>query len=604
MYIMYINQMITIRKNNSNEQIVVDKKNIVPLVRKSKLAFLAETKHYIDEGVDSNDQYTFDDMMIRTNYLRKDPLDWNILVAFLTGKTMFHTAPIIEKYADSISVLTEYVPENILMDRLGLTVFSNNTPPIIEHMGLGLIYQQLIFYEYIYKSDIVPYSKKARIMVENNYTELMELLQNYYLELNTSSDKSDQESENAYFDQMIDMYFEQNDKTKLLMEFIEFHKNWLDYNPTANLSIKLHQHIVKHVDQEFGEQLEIYNLCHLNKLYSSGNDLMKNHIEGQLDMLLPILKTSLIDDQNDKILLYGGLDLIVRMMENDCKILEKMTKNTKTKILSLWLKMSSPTNKCFNRSTVYPYKHCFDQRIRHIVLSRTIKNLLENMCITFSEMGYILSMDRLDMFEILCKNLEFRSIHHDIYINMPPKIIKYTFGKHMMANRTNHVEPPQTIVLNPYNLIDREPYQIVEVMQMFNQFFKKNVTYEYKSVVDRYDYMDCTYIMIYWEYMTIMRNNPILGSNLMELFKNMDHDTLLNGELDMVILRCAVEHLDNRQCVESMRSYIDSMCRSENIYLTGPDFTGIRKELEQYGVGECMFLDLMILNSNNFDKDN
>jgi hypothetical protein len=603
MYIMYINQMITIRKNNSNEQFVVDKKNIVPLVRKSKLAFLAETKHYIDEGVDSNDQYTFDDMMIRTNYLSKDPLDWNILVAFLSGKTMFHTAPIIEKYVDSISVLTEYVPENILMDRLGLTVFSNNTPPIIEHMGLGLIYQQLIFYEYIYKSDIVPYSKKARIMVENNYTELMELLQNYYLELNTSSDKSDQESENAYFDQMVDMYYESPDKSELLAEFIEFHKNWLDYNPTANLSIKLYQHIVKHVDQEFGEQLEIYNLCHLNKLYSSGNDLMKNHIEGQLDMLLPILKTNLIDDSN-KIALYGGIDLIVRMMENDCKMLEKMTKNTKTKILARWLKMSSPTNKCFNRSTTYPHKHCSDQRIRHIVLSRTIKNLLENMCITFSEMGYILSMDRLDMFEILCKNLEFRSIHHDIYINMPPKIIKYTFDKHMMANRTNHVEPPQTIVLNPYNLIDREPYQIVEVMQMFNQFFKKNVTYEYKSIVDRYDYMDCTYIMIYWEYMTIMRNNPILGSNLMELFKNMDHDTLLNGELDMVILRCVVEHLDNRQCVESMRSYIDSMCRSENIYLTGPDFTGIRKELEQYGVGWCQFLELMILNSNNFDKDN
>ena len=90
--------------------------------------------------------------------------DWIILTHFLNKKTIFHTSSIVTKHDDAINVLSEYVPSSLLIDRLRLNIIPQNIPKIIQQLGLTNMYEQLIFYEYIYTSENVSYLTKASII--------------------------------------------------------------------------------------------------------------------------------------------------------------------------------------------------------------------------------------------------------------------------------------------------------------------------------------------------------------------------------------------------------------------------------------------------------
>lgn len=636
--------MLTVRNEYDNTELIIEKKNIEHLIDNSRLSFLL---HTISEELIPDINYNFMDILNRTGYVSKYiKYDWNVFINFLQGKTLFHQSSIIDKYDESIDILTEYIASVTLIDKMRIDIINNNIPEIIKYMGLSKRYEQLIFYEYIYKSVTSSYTTKAIIMIENNYTELMSLLEDYCLEMCTTTIKPTLLEDIIY---LVNEYHWSKNQFDLLKRFIDFHAHWLDLNITSdnlisdvslqiidivnmynanNTNTANNMNNTDNADNEINnaitkimkKHIALHNLCHLDKLYRDNN---KPIIIKLLDKLLPIidyLNISKYCTDNNQIFLYQSLNLIVRLMEEDSHILTKITKNAQRKILILWMKMSSPTYKCFNNYRTYPYQHFDDPinnssnrnllndisyRIRNIIFSKTINELLTESHITFSEMGYILSKDRLDIFIVMCDHLNFKTIHNEIYKYLPPKIIEYVINKSMKANNEMKLMPPIKININIYNLIDRTTQDIEFVFDLFASVFDKDIIIEYDSIVDRYKYIPCIYIVMYWEYLNLITKFPLLFKNLMILINCIkNYDVLINADIDMFILKIVLDNaIKYEKYIQSMEAYMEHIESQSDFFTLGPDFEEIKNELKQYCVKNLKYIDDVNIIKNNISQN-
>ncbi len=616
--------------NSSKYQYVeFNKENICTIVKNSKIQFLAETNE-----LSSDSYFDFIEFLNMANYVSNNiDYDWMIISNFLNKKTVYEHSKLIKENSDPINSLTEFVPPKLLMKKMKYDLIYENIPHVIKELGLCDMYEQLIFYEYIYKSEKTSYLTKAIIMCENNYEQLLTILEDYHLELCTTTEISSQ------YDEMIQLYieyFNTQDKCRMFTRFIDIHSNWLDFdcnfnNPAVELlnltnesKHNLEAMNIEYIIKKIGSKtININHFCLLTKSY-------KKYPEKVLilfDKIIPIIDWNiqrflLLDratHNNNNINsfykrglnLYLSLDFLVELMEHDCACLSKITKNTKNNILSLWLKMSSPQ---------YIDLESNGNIIRNIILSQCIQETLSNSNLTFSEMKYILFKDRLDMFKILCKNLEFKTIHKNIFEFLSPKIIKYVIEKSLLSNKITNIQNGLTISFNVYNLLERNPQEIIEVLNILNTVFEDPIIIECASVIDKYDFVECAYIMIYWEYLNIINNFPILANNIIILLASIKNyqQSFCNYDIDLIVLRTLLDRvrtIDNttfNNYINKIQPSLVSMQNKKKFFTQGPNFHDIYSELNKYGVQNleyitslCQIVDNMCLdNVNENDYDN
>lgn len=644
--------MLTIkREKKSAEKIVVDKESLKIFLSGTQLEFLTEANELnpntitdfpeILEKLGIKVQDVGIDLAERSKttkgYIPRSD-NWCVFKEFMNKKTMFHESPVLQKYDDSIDLITQYVPESMIMDRLRTDVISNHIPQIIKQMGLEYIYEQLIFYEYIYKSENTSYVAKLRVMDENRYSLLMKLLENGDLDLCTTAKTDDDENddyESSVRSELMTLRLLCNhDKERvwLFKSFIETHSNWLGITvDELNNQCELIFHDA--VQQNFtrdqigvmiatlpesirSKGLSISHMCLLNALYQRYPLRVRTLVE----CLIPLLGsciTQLNKTYDEQILLYQGLDLIVRMMEDDVKCINLITKRQQAKIFSLWLRMSSPSYRCFSRSNPYPYYHyngALDKahitnslnRIRDICLSPMIRSALEDSFLTFTEMGYILSADRLDMFQIVCRNIDFKAIHAALFTYMSPRILEFVITKSQKTNESPVIESPESIQINVYDLVERNKNSLRDTFALFDKSFnpgnKKGIAIDYASIINRYDFVECAYIMMYWDYLNIFKNDPKLMATIVEMIANIDNVkyTLKDADLDMVLLKTVLDNckggmVDSRdECKIDLvlfNKYVNSLKTKGDMFTTGPNFEEIHTELTRYGVKNLDFLN-------------
>lgn len=634
------NNMLTIKGSTQSDKIIIAKESIRKLLENTKLSYLSDIN-----DLSSDSLITFEDILINANVFQENNMDpktlsmnANIFKDFLNKKVTIPQMP-----SGLIDNMVENILSHSIIDKFRLLVFPSIIPNIIRDLELADIYEQLFVYEYIYMSENHTLHKKLDIIVENNYEFLLSMIEDCSLEISmtsTEAESIDQSKEELL--KLRHRYYDDIDNGKhkitLFNRFVDLHANWLTYdiydlNEMDDRSIRIADMIegndttntimpklTETTSTEILTYLSIYNthtpcisieeLCHLNRYYQTSPIV----VGALLDVLLPLLKIStLADFKNDDtdIRKYKSLDLIVRLMEDDDKVISILSKNTQERIVSRWLRMSSPTYHCFRHCKQYPYQHYDDaidnshaqyhyNLIRKIKLSKTIKNIISNMCVTFDEMGYILATDNLEMFKIICKNLEFKIIQPIFYKYLPLNILSYIIDHSLKANNVSKLSVIPTFTLNIYDIIERSTDQIKHSLNLLHSYFDKEYNVEIISISDRYDYVDSLYIVMYLDYLAMLINNPKNILNFITILSSIKNikTNLSNYYLDMVILKTVIDN-NNIMCndtntISSLASLLNGIIKqmsTDTVMINnGPNFTEIFNELIFYGIQNVDYL--------------
>ena len=539
------------------------------IVKGSTIEFISDTNELQDDII-----YQFTDILNRVSYSSNNiENDWRIF-KLLVGelKTIYHENKIISDYKDSISVLCVNLPA-VKVARYFKQHLCNldYMPIIVQKLQLTELYEQLVFYEYIYMYSDISYSYKLTCMIENNYNLLMELIHNCYID--TCSDSNQETKENML--NVYKTYFGSNSLT-MFRRFEEHHERYLDYyGQITDRGTDIYNFILNNTN--VGNSLiNLSDLCYLNNVYQEHKVNIGHFIRTYY--------RHINFDITDNIVLYEVYDMIVKMMETDEKYLEVFSNRQLSKIFAKWMSMSN-------------HNHERKEQIRDIVLSTTIKTILNTNNYTFNEMIYILTQDRLDMFIIVTRNLRFRTIHPDILKYMSPKITDYVFNKCMNITNEQKIDyNGKNIEINPYNLVDRTQHDIESYVRIINNHLY-NYKLDYISIMNTYSFVDCVYISLYWLYIELLQNS--IGKNILTFISSIDrpYDKFINNNLEFTMLGIGVKEVcEDKNVIDN---YYNDAFMDSSFIVGGSDINEIENELEQYGVINNSFID----NVKNIDFD-
>ena len=158
--------MLTIRQDKkSADKIVVNKESIKIFLAGTQLEILTQVNELNPNTIIDFSEFldqicinqNIDQNISKTKIADIESNNWHVFKEFMNKKTMFHESITVQKYDDSIDLISQYVPESMIMDRLRTDIINDHIPLIIKQMGLETIYEQLIFYEYIYISENTSY---------------------------------------------------------------------------------------------------------------------------------------------------------------------------------------------------------------------------------------------------------------------------------------------------------------------------------------------------------------------------------------------------------------------------------------------------------------
>lgn len=589
--------MLTIK--NKTKQFIFKKEDLTILLERSAISHLTKI-------IDSTETTFVDFDEILNDHANIDPKSltveekesmWNTFIRLLNKQTIFDEADIISKYNNAINCLFDQLNPTTIIEKLMIDVIPANTPAIIKSLNLENIYIQLIFHEYIYMSQNITLIDKLRIMITNDFYQLTRMISEGQIELCTSSvttnNKDSKNIEDA-FKLTCNQCYGSNVKMNIFEIFVGDHSEWIGVDlkscdHTKILSIILannvfdEKNLIECINTHVNNAINLIDICHLNKIYQQYPT-----ITNSLNIIIPKIIFSDLQKFNtlndiEKSMMCESIDLIVRLMEIDHESIENISKKVLTKILLLWLKLSSAT---------FTYLKTINVRnIRNIILSETIKCILNDVCMTFTEMGYILSKDRLDIFELLTEksSLEFRNLNRALFKHMCPKIIEYILKKHLTSNKSDKLDQKLIIQLNPYDLLERNSGEVTALMELLISTSKTPIVFEFQSVANRYGYIDNPYVIMYWDYVNMIQKNPNSVDALVSILHKITLKKILlhDGTMDILLLKTAVDNIEGKltDTLGKKLEKIITILSSENeFYLRGPNFSEIIEELEIYSV--------------------
>ena len=136
--------------------------------------------------------------------------EWEILKSFIEKE------PKIQLHNNDLLLIIK----NNVMEHLRINIIPRHD--IIMNLGLYNIYEQLIFYKYIYSSSNISLCKKLEIILENNYVNIIAMIENNILDIciDSISDEID------YINTLYSYYYD----NIIFEKFINLHTDWLPYD--------------------------------------------------------------------------------------------------------------------------------------------------------------------------------------------------------------------------------------------------------------------------------------------------------------------------------------------------------------------------------------
>lgn len=442
--------------------------------------------------------------------------DWNIFKSFIEKQ------PKIQLHNDN---LLQVINNNNIMEHLRINIIPKYD--VIIKYGLYNIFEQLVFYKYIYMSPDILLCKKLEIILENNYTEIMDMLE--YNILNTCIDSA---SDTTNIKTLYTYYYD----NALFTRFVNLHTDWM------SCDMKSFAHNPSNI-------YELYYLTKINIIDSAA----------YVNNLTLLFDTEIIHNKYTLLCEYKVYEMFIHMMEQN---ILTCSDKIKKKILLKWLKINT-------------YEHTIKFNIcdlHKIVLTKNIKLLLKPLIINFSEIGYVLSTNDVKVFKILCDKLPFNKVHIALYKNLSLDILQY------ISTKTNI---NANININIYECINHTP-ETLEILM-------NDITINLLSINSTYKQTESMYITMYWDYYKLLMYNPEIIINILTIcmaYVNIDFylDLII---IKIVIDNMKSTNFIMNKYVNLI---FDKIINDERLYLTGPDLCEIKNELEIYNVKNT-FLD-------------
>lgn len=376
---------------------------------------------------------------------------------------------------------------------------------IVKDTGLGMIYEQLVFYEYIYLSPIYSFYHKIRWMIDFGYFQLIKLLDNHYLNV---LDQCIQEN-NSLDDYIVLMveYIQMDDfsRTRSLKTLLDLHSKILDFDPelvTNCNSVKLHNMFS---DEQIGffdlqdytdansinrlansmlldnfydkcsKGIGYYNVINFQSLFGLNKKILKSLVINATKNI----NKNIIDTYSS----YCIINLVMRMMEDDLNLENvcSLNNNILSRVVYTWFINSSRIIEDSNLKNTVLYNnqiistYLLKTYTRNIKLSNTLRNVLKLVNIDFGSLQYLYLTDRNDIFEILTRNCEFKMVDTTILEYCPINIINYILRKNgkTQEEMINTCTSRDTIVLDLYKLcmigLDRTKTLIDVIIRLSNK---------------------------------------------------------------------------------------------------------------------------------------
>ncbi len=430
-----------------------------------------------------------------------------------------------------------------------VNIIHQYTPPFIVELGLKHLYEQSIFYEYIYRSSL-NLIDKIKCIVENDYSILLNLLENGILELCDETGDTD----NLTFTEYYEKIFLDPKASSIYKRALVIHTEFLsfDLNDIHTPSMKLY--LNEDCDEDVNNSMK-----YINSIYDQ--DKSKVHL-----LFKNYEFSGKIHNNNN------FYDFIVMALEiDDNIILQKYSKSVQSKCLEKW------------------FKHLHK---RSLILSNSIIDLLSHLNLTFISMKYVLYHDRLDIFKILVQNMEFTSIiRSELFMYMSPQIISYILEQSEFERMDYPIE------INYDNISHRSYEELESTWTLMKNKMIKILKFNFISFSNGINVYD-KFVGMYFKLQYMYKLNPNGLTNFIKLLNMIiDGVHIFNFDFDMVIIKLFYENhinkddrLKNFDILINLKYKLNSQSSTADASVFQlPDLEEIKDELMSYNACDPLF---------------
>lgn len=356
--------------------------------------------------------------------------DWNVIKKFFNFESTLNISDIMEsKMIDVFQSMMASIYENIGYEFYAFfkkSVIYPNIPDYFKNLQISHIYEQIIFYEYIYSSSLYSLYHKIRWMIDNEYLELIDLLDDHHLNM---WDRIDNVNIKEYHLLIFEYNLSMKDQYRNLLRMINLHSRVLSFNiedleiPITLLGTRNIKNVIKMIMMYFDSDNKVEfvtsNIFEFKKLAKTAGKTGNN------------IGTPLLETYVD----YVSINFLMDIIESGYDI--GLSNQSKAQIIYRWLVYSSRILKSTNcRYSIISKSNgeIFESQYLLEIYSRdlNIKNMIEPLHlvnIDFGSMLHITLKDNIDMFSIITRNCEFTNISPSIIAYYPVEIMNHISSK-------------------------------------------------------------------------------------------------------------------------------------------------------------------------------
>jgi hypothetical protein len=116
---------------------------------------------------------------------------------------------------------------------------------------------------------------------------------------------------------------------------------------------------------------------------------------------------------------------------------------------------------------------------------------------------------------------------------------------------------------------------------------------KYESISDKYDYSEYLYINMYWDYIHITKNYPVMIQNILTIIDFVENylAQLNSINVDFTILKLVLDKIYPNNMM--LNNYVEFIKSSHEFFERGPDLVEILNELTECGVTNFTYIEIL-----------
>lgn len=474
------------------------------IVSGSSLHFLSSFNELQD-----NTYYDWDDIFKAIGVQDHTDTDRDIIASILKGDSGCNASNIMTQSSiNGLRSLTKSLYQDLQYDFYDLFRRSVVVPTIVYTSRLSFIYEQLVFYEYIYKSPVYSLYHKMRWIVDKGFYALISILSDCLLDTIDVDRHGYEGVHELYWVTLVEYFYDDTAKYDAYVTLMELHNRILPfdirklsgadsfsfYNKImANDTFENWNYLVNNFSTEnpgFFNKIDAYTLH--SKIYSHYRDRALPGVNWSFDQLFYGDITKVINRAcsrqvrqtlSERIAKFYLIDLLMQLLESNHTCITRLSDKTKETIAYAWLSAANTvinnSNLSYSKIHDVPNFYLVKQYTRHLRMSPALIDIFGKIRTSLDELSYVYMSDNLELFTALTANCHFNVLCPVMIEYAPMKIINHIITEHYDSDTSAFMRKVGHLSLDLYKLCRTDSAQ-----DFLNICAKSEITIEIGSLVE------------------------------------------------------------------------------------------------------------------------